>query len=640
MAIKLYEWQREAIEVIRKNPEKNILITAPTSSGKTLVSYAFADMLDLETGELKNPKEKVIYTVPIKSLANDKFYELSQLGLNVGISTGDVKILDKSDIVICTQEVYQDVFKGEGFKVIIDEFHYAFQNPQRSLAFVDLHPNDRYLFSSATIKVSEELIRYLEKVSGREVVHYHTDFRPTELVFQDEPLDEEKAKEIYKFGNVILSVAFTRNNLYEVAERIKEFVDETLPPEKMQRVYQLAQEYGIDLDKFKYDIEKGVMVYHGKLNYAEKVFIEQLAREKLLVSVVSTDAISLGVNFPISDVVFYQLTKFDGKEWRELYPSEFLQISGRAGRKGYYDVGRVWGVDYWLNVDAFNDTWEIFESLKDAPLEEPKIDVELSYADLLDFLLSYEEKIQNLSLSDISDARFAILEDEFMIENEKIRLDNADTENKEFIQDLINSWIDKVANIFQYRFPRPLTKEEILDDKDFLKTMLYFKLRFISTLKKDTANWKKLRKFLSIKELNPSFISSDLNSDDFPLSLLSLYKLTNTIAEQQTITSDMLSSVVDYLDDFLGNPEGKGKTYALAMKLFARMDLLGKPVEDKQINVLEYMLSLLEKEDRVLWKLMQRSYKRKLQSNPNRNAEKNAEETLNRKSQGRKKIRL
>ncbi len=55
--------------------------------------------------------------------------------------------------------------------------------------------------------------------------------------------------------------------------------------------------------------------------------------------VVSTDAIGMGMNLPIQRIVFLQTTKFDGVESRSLYPEEFRQIAGRAGRRGMYNKG-------------------------------------------------------------------------------------------------------------------------------------------------------------------------------------------------------------------------------------------------------------------------------------------------------------
>ncbi len=56
---------------------------------------------------------------------------------------------------------------------------------------------------------------------------------------------------------------------------------------------------------------------------------------------VSTDAIGMGVNLPIRRIVFTEIRKFDGEDFRLLSSQEVKQIAGRAGRIGIYDVGYV-----------------------------------------------------------------------------------------------------------------------------------------------------------------------------------------------------------------------------------------------------------------------------------------------------------
>jgi len=56
---------------------------------------------------------------------------------------------------------------------------------------------------------------------------------------------------------------------------------------------------------------------------------------------VSTDAIGMGVNLPIRRIIFTEIKKFDGEEFRFLTSQETKQIAGRAGRIGIYDVGYV-----------------------------------------------------------------------------------------------------------------------------------------------------------------------------------------------------------------------------------------------------------------------------------------------------------
>ena len=115
----LYEWQKECLELIK---DRNAILSAPTSAGKTKVAYIWMDVKGAVEG-----RHKIIYTVPIKALANEKTDELVQLygKEHVGIETGDVKVRENSPILVCTQEIYTRKYarQKKNFKVVMDEFH-------------------------------------------------------------------------------------------------------------------------------------------------------------------------------------------------------------------------------------------------------------------------------------------------------------------------------------------------------------------------------------------------------------------------------------------------------------------------------------------------------------------------------------
>ncbi len=56
---------------------------------------------------------------------------------------------------------------------------------------------------------------------------------------------------------------------------------------------------------------------------------------------ISTDAIGMGVNLPIRRIIFTELEKYDGEQFRALSSQEVKQIAGRAGRIGIYEIGYV-----------------------------------------------------------------------------------------------------------------------------------------------------------------------------------------------------------------------------------------------------------------------------------------------------------
>jgi len=117
----LYSAQEEALLELMAG--KHVLLATPTGSGKSLVAVA------LHFKALAEGKTS-FYTVPIKALANEKFFNLCELfgAERVGMLTGDASINRGAPIVCCTAEVLANLSLREAEPrvdaVVMDEFHY------------------------------------------------------------------------------------------------------------------------------------------------------------------------------------------------------------------------------------------------------------------------------------------------------------------------------------------------------------------------------------------------------------------------------------------------------------------------------------------------------------------------------------
>lgn len=88
-------------------------------------------------------------------------------------------------------------------------------------------------------------------------------------------------------------------------------------------------------------LRRGVGVHHSGLLPILKETIEILFQEGLIKVLFATETFSIGLNMPAKTVVFTSVRKFDGTSQRWLTPSEFIQMSGRAGRRGLDERGIV-----------------------------------------------------------------------------------------------------------------------------------------------------------------------------------------------------------------------------------------------------------------------------------------------------------
>jgi superfamily II RNA helicase len=96
--------------------------------------------------------------------------------------------------------------------------------------------------------------------------------------------------------------------------------------------------YGPDVRRW---LRHGIGLHHAGLLPKYRVLVEQLAQRGLLQVIAGTDTLGVGINVPIRTVLFTRLCKFDGEKTAILSARDFHQIGGRAGRKGFDDIGWV-----------------------------------------------------------------------------------------------------------------------------------------------------------------------------------------------------------------------------------------------------------------------------------------------------------
>ncbi|KAF9931584.1 ATP-dependent RNA helicase mtr4 [Modicella reniformis] len=88
-------------------------------------------------------------------------------------------------------------------------------------------------------------------------------------------------------------------------------------------------------------LRRGIGIHHAGLLPILKEVIEILFQEGLVKVLFATETFSIGLNMPAKTVVFTSVRKWDGKETRWVSGGEYIQMSGRAGRRGLDDRGIV-----------------------------------------------------------------------------------------------------------------------------------------------------------------------------------------------------------------------------------------------------------------------------------------------------------
>ena len=205
----LSPFQKYAIEGIVTG--NHVVLTCPTGSGKTLPA-AFALTYFVEKGK------RVIYTVPIKALGSQKFYEFSKSyeHISFGLQNGDTKINSEANVIICTTEILQNYLftkQGKDLKetvgslnfqmeldeigaVIFDEVHYINDQERGQVwekTILMLPPQIQIIGLSATIDNPQGFAQWIEdRHQTREVTS-----SPSELVVGGVNAPRPDAKQVY-----------------------------------------------------------------------------------------------------------------------------------------------------------------------------------------------------------------------------------------------------------------------------------------------------------------------------------------------------------------------------------------------------------------------------------------------------------
>lgn len=385
----LDDFQKEACQIIDNG--ESVVVCAPTGAGKTVIAQ-HAIHRALENGN------RIFYTTPLKALSNQKFYDFGEkYGQDkVGLLTGDTSINRNAQIVIMTTEVFRNMLYGTNFGavadnlkdvkyVVLDEVHYM-NDEQRGTVWEEsiiyCPTNIQIIALSATVANGQELTDWINTVHSRTKL-VNTDFRPVPLRYyyfdSSQPFKllplltpngklnrkicpekpqwakgKDKRKKTYvkqviknlAENNMLPAIYFTFSrkkcdeqmekcsglglNTKAEQEKIKAFIDDFI-----------AENPHLYGNKHTEYLIQGVASHHAGLLPAWKNLVEKLFQQGLIKVVFATETLAAGINMPARSTVISSTSKRTDSGHRMLTANEFLQMSGRAGRRGMDEVGYV-----------------------------------------------------------------------------------------------------------------------------------------------------------------------------------------------------------------------------------------------------------------------------------------------------------
>ena len=134
---------------------------------------------------------------------------------------------------------------------------------------------------------------------------------------------------------------------------------------------------------------KGIAAHHAGLHVALKALVEELYEEKLLNIVYCTSTFALGINMPARTVVFDSLMKYNGREFAPLTIREFMQMGGRAGRRGIDPEGEI---VIRQDFDEYDEVRPLLDKLLSGESEPVTSSFNLSFHSVVNLLHNHDEE--------------------------------------------------------------------------------------------------------------------------------------------------------------------------------------------------------------------------------------------------------
>jgi len=426
-------FQLEAVDAVQQT---DCLVTAPTGAGKTWIAEQAIRSVVAKGG-------RAWYACPLKALSNAKVSEFAEIfgAANVGILTGDRREQPDAPIIIGTTEIlrnqlYDAMHTGielETDFVVLDEAHFL-GDYDRGVVWEEimiyLPVRVPLLLLSATIGNAPEIAAWLSAIRRKEcrlvVEHrrpvplYPLYFAPSGTLMPLVTTTPKGKSRIYKkvnelvnqkkkpslgppwglppFGDMLdvlrtydlLPAIFFLKSRADCGNALKRCMRNRIPDDARQKALTrrtgelLTASPHLQHHKQLWHLKNlGIGAHHSGQLPAWKLLLETLMSEGLLDAVFATSTVAAGVNFPARTILFLNSDRFNGQAFAPLTPTEFHQMTGRAGRRGKDQIGFAIAVP-----SRFMDA-RLAARLVSAPPSDVTSQIRINFSMVLNLLLSH-----------------------------------------------------------------------------------------------------------------------------------------------------------------------------------------------------------------------------------------------------------
>ncbi|VDO26325.1 unnamed protein product [Brugia timori] len=394
-------FQREAITCIDNS--HSVLVSAHTSAGKTVVAlYAIAMSLRDKQRVIYTSPIKALSNQKYREL-EEEFGDVGLMTGDNTLNPDASCIVMTTEILRSMLYRGSEIMREVGW-VIFDEIHYM-RDKERGVVWEEtiilLPDTVHYVFLSATIPNARQFADWVVYLHDQPVHVIYTDYRPVPLQHFIYPAGGSGLYEVVNMQGIFREDKFTEamNVLSQVGDAGQGGINRgkkggtsgtphvvniirTLKERDMIPVIIFSfsrkecEAYATQMTSLDFNTEdekakvkeifvnaisllsdedsklpeigrvlplllRGIGVHHSGLLPIVKEVIEILFGEGLIKTLFATETFAMGLNMPARTVLFTSARKFDGKDYRWITSGEYIQMSGRAGRRGKDDRGLV-----------------------------------------------------------------------------------------------------------------------------------------------------------------------------------------------------------------------------------------------------------------------------------------------------------
>ncbi len=356
--------------------DENVVVCAPTASGKTAVAeLAICDTLRRDGTAL--------FVAPLRALTNEREREwdrFEELGYSVYVVSGERDLnprrAERADVLVTTPEKADSATRNHDSAryafvtdvdcVVVDEVHLLDSDRRGSVleAVVSRLRRlcaPRVVALSATMQNVSDVAEWLD-APPETTYDFGEEHRPVDLTASvatyrhGENTFADKYRRLYRAldiaeehvradGQALVFVA-SRQDAVRAAGKTRDVLAERDVPVGARGDYDLhAAARDLDDEDLRHAVVDGVAFHHAGLSKADRDRVEAWFRDGTIAVLFSTSTLAWGVNLPARCVVIRDTKRHDPLEGEvEVSPVDVLQMLGRAGRPGYDDEGYGWVV--------------------------------------------------------------------------------------------------------------------------------------------------------------------------------------------------------------------------------------------------------------------------------------------------------